>query len=101
MNVRDQLVHAVTAYDRKQEDKAKRNPRAYHNAYALPQYLARVDDIMADIANGASTEAAICAGFTPGALRNACLKAVGLAKSDVESSGSYKGLPVYRPASSK
>lgn len=31
------LNHAVTAFDRKQEEKASRNPRAYYNTYALPQ----------------------------------------------------------------
>jgi hypothetical protein len=99
--IHDKLSHAVTAYDIKQEMKARRNPRACHNVHALSQYLLRVDDIIADIAAGASVDAAICAGFTPGALRTACLKACGFAASTVESSGSYKGLPVYKPASSK
>jgi len=100
-NIRQTLVGAVMAFDRRQEEKARSNPRAYHNTYALAQYLARVDDIMDDIANGASIDAAICAGFTPGPLRKACLKSLGLADSKAESSGSYKGLPVYRKASDR
>jgi hypothetical protein len=91
MSTRDKLVHAVTAFDR------RRMRRADYNIYALAQYLGRVDDIMRDITAGAAVDAAICAGFTPGPLRNACLKACGCAASNVESHGSYLGLPVYRP----
>jgi hypothetical protein len=40
------LAHAVTAYDRKQEGKRGYNP------YALPQYLARCEDIVCDVAAG-------------------------------------------------
>jgi hypothetical protein len=92
MSTRDELVHAVTAFDH------RRMRRVDYNIYALAQYLHRVDDIMADIAAGAAVDAAICAGFTPGPLRNACLKACGFAASKVESHGSYLGLPVYQPA---
>jgi hypothetical protein len=41
------LAHAVTAYDRKQEGKRGYNP------YALPQYLARCEDIAREVAGGA------------------------------------------------
>jgi hypothetical protein len=41
------------------------------------------------------------AGFTPGALRNACRKALALPKDDVEASGSYKGMPVYQKVSDR
>jgi len=95
------LAHAVTTYDRKQEAKAKANPRAYYNHYALPQYLGRVADIVTDIRQGADHSAAVCAGFTPGPLRNACLKALGLSSSNVESYGNYKGMPVYAPVSKR
>ena len=97
--LRRALAHAVTEYDRKQAAKAERNPRAYYNAYALPQYLGRVADVVADTEAGATPEAAIIAGFTPGPLRNACLKAIGASANTTEAGGSYKGMPVYRPAS--
>ena len=99
--MKDKLVHAVTAYDIAQERKAARNPRAYHNHYALGQYLLRVDDIMADIEAGATPADAVRAGFTPGPLRKACFKALGIPYEASESHGSFKGLPVYRPASTK
>ena len=44
MSTRDELVHAVTAFDH------RRMRRVDYNIYALAQYLHRVDDIMADIA---------------------------------------------------
>jgi hypothetical protein len=84
----NKLVDAVTAYDRKQESK-----RGY-NRYALAQYLARVQEVSADIAKGADIRAAITAGFT-GRLLDACLKAVGLPKSsDSEQRGRYVYTPV-------
>jgi len=55
--IKQTLIHAVTAYDRKQANK-----RGY-NVYALGQYLARVDDVLADIEAGANTFDAINAGF--------------------------------------
>ena len=96
-STRDKLVHAVTAFDRRQMDKAARSPRTHYNIFALAQYLHRVDDIMRDVAAGAPVDAAIEAGFTPGPLRNACLKACGFTASKAERHGSYKGLPVYAP----
>lgn len=100
-DIRRKLNHAVTEFDRKQADKAATNPRAYYNTYALPQYLGRVADVIADIEAGADPVAAILAGFTPGPLRNACLKAIGAKANNVERSGSHLGLPVYRPASAR
>lgn len=97
-DIRRALLHAVTAFDRKQEERAARNPRAYHNAHALAQYLARVDDVLADIEAGATPTDAIVAGFSPGALRNACLKAIGGKSDNREAHDSYLGLPTYRPA---
>ena len=97
MNAREKLVTAVTRFDRRQMDKAARSPRAHYNIFALAQYLHRVDDVMRDVAAGAPVDAAIEAGFTPGPLRNACLKACGFAASKAERHGIYKGLPVYQP----
>lgn len=96
MNTRQTLNHAVTEFDRKQEAKAAKNPRAYHNAYALPQYLGRVADVCDDIEAGADPVAAIMRGFTPGPLRTACLKSVGAGADNTESIGAtYLGMPVY------
>lgn len=43
MSLQQALAHAVTRYDRQQEGK-----RGY-NVYALPQYLARCEDIADDV----------------------------------------------------
>jgi hypothetical protein len=67
--IRTALVHAATRYDVRQS-KGKR-----YNVYALAQYLTRIDDVCADIANGAAPRDAIVAGFS-GPLLNAMLKAV-------------------------
>lgn len=64
------LIHAATAYDRKEEKKLG------YNHYALAQYLMRIDDVEADIAAGTSTRAALLAAFN-GRLLDAMLKAVG------------------------
>lgn len=101
LDIRSKLIHAVTAFDRGQAEKAAKSKRGYYNHYALGQYLARVADIVADIEGGATIAAAIEAGFTPGPLRNSCLKAVGEAVSNRESAGSYLGMPVYSPASKR
>ena len=98
MNIRQTLNHAVTEFDRKQEARARaaKNPRAYYNMHALPQYLGRVADVCEDIDAGADPAAAIARGFTPGPLRNACLKAIGAAADNSESVGAtYLGMPVY------
>ena len=70
------LVHAMTAFDRKEREKAQKKPRGYHNPYALGIYLGRLDDIMEDIKAGATVRSAILAGLTPGPLLNACLREV-------------------------
>lgn len=96
MNIRQTLNHAVTDFDRKQEARAAKNPRAYYNVYALPQYLGRVADVCDDIDAGADPIAAIMRGFTPGPLRTACLKAIGAGANHAESIGAtYLGMPVY------
>jgi len=64
------LVSAATQFDAKQAKKR------YWNPYALPQYLARIDDVMADIEHGAPIRAALLAGFSD-RLLSAMLKAVG------------------------
>jgi hypothetical protein len=68
--IKQKLVHAVTQYD------AKQSKRAGFNRYALPQYLARIDEVCADIERGANVRDAIVAAFT-GRLMDVCLKAVG------------------------
>ena len=89
------LAHAVTAFDRKQSTKA------HYNHYALGQYLIRVEQVIDDIGAGADPADAICAGFTKGPLRNACLKAIGIKADSRDLSGSYKGMPVYSPVAKK
>jgi hypothetical protein len=89
MNTHDKLIAALTAYDRKQSTKRD------YNHYALAQYFARVDDVHADIAAGASVRAALVAAFC-GRLLDVCLKAVGESKS-TDDDQRLKSLS-YRPA---
>ena len=95
MELKSRLCHAVTRYDRKQAN------RTDYNVYALAQYLTRVSDIVADVKRGADVQSAIIAGFTPGPLRGACLKAIAELATDAESSGTYLGMPVYIPVSER
>ena len=69
MNLHHTLIHAATAYDRRQS-KGKR-----YNHYALAQYFARIDEVEKDIAAGAEVRAALCAAFT-GSLLSAMLRAI-------------------------
>lgn len=75
-NVRSALVHALTQFDaRNERAAAKKGSKRYHNAYALAQYLNRIDDVMADIERGATPRDACCAAFTGLVLKSA-LKAI-------------------------
>ena len=68
--IKFKLVHALTAYDRKQSAKK------HHNIYALGHYFARIDDVIADIEAGATPRKALCAGFNDRVL-DVCLVAIG------------------------
>jgi len=70
-SLRAVIVAALTTYDRGQQNK-----RGY-NRYALSQYFARVDEVIADIEAGADVRAAIVNGFS-GAIARVVLKACGL-----------------------
>lgn len=85
------LVHAATAYDRRQEGKLG------YNVYALPQYFRRIDDVVADVRNGAKPREALIAGFTD-RLRDALLKAIGEPKATRDEAD--QGL-VYVPISDR
>ena len=74
MTLHDTLLHAITEYDRKQ------STRKGYNMWALPQYIARVTEIEADIESGTPMRKALTDGFT-GRLLDAVLKAVGEPKS--------------------
>jgi hypothetical protein len=73
----ENLIHAATVYDRRQSH-GKR-----YNAYALGQYMLRVDEVLADVAAGAKPRDAIVAGFS-GPLRSAMLKAAGYGTDHME-----------------
>jgi hypothetical protein len=89
MTLQEKLVHALTAYDRKQSTKRGYNPNA------LGIYFQRIDDVIADIDRGADPRAAIVAGFT-GRVQDAALRGAGLALgSDQEVRG---GSITYQPA---
>lgn len=70
--LRARLVSAATLYDRRAKNRRGWNP------YALGQYLARIDEVAADVRAGAEPRAAIVAGFCD-RLRDAMLRACGLA----------------------
>lgn len=87
--IRLRLDSVVARYDEKQSRKP------HHNPYALPQYLERVDAIMADIASGATPRQAVIAGFT-GPVQDACLHALGEPPATTEEQSPFY---VYVPAS--
>ena len=88
MKTKDTLIHAVTGFDR------RASTRKGHNPYALGQYFQRVDEVCADIDNGADPRAAILAGFSR-RVANTCLKALGLPLSTTEEARS--GRLYYSP----
>jgi hypothetical protein len=69
MNLEQILSHAVTEYDRKQSTKRGYNP------YALGIYFERVEEVLKDIAAGASPREAVIAGFND-RLRDHILRAM-------------------------
>jgi len=86
------LVHAATAYDRRQAKGTRYNP------YALGQYLQRIADVEADIARGAKPRAALIAAFS-GRFLDAMLKAVGEPPhTREEKRGDWTYQPVTEPS---
>ena len=81
------LIHAVTQYDQKQSKKK------CYNCYALPQYIARVQEVVEDIDRGADIRQAITRGFL-GSLGNVCLKALDLPKFEGETTKNWYYTPV-------
>lgn len=73
MTRHDALVHAATAYDRREATK-----RGY-NHYALAQYLMRIDEVEEDMASGTAPRAAMLKAFN-GRLLDCMLKAIGETK---------------------
>ena len=78
--LRAKLVFALSEYDRKQSEAAKRNPRRHHNPYAIGIYLTRLAEVEADIDRGADPAKAICAGFE-GPLLSSILRTTGLSRA--------------------
>ena len=91
--LRFQLITAVTDYDRKES--TKRN----YSIYALPQYFARVDDILSDIESGADPRSAIVAGFI-GTLRNFVLRKLKMSGSTTEEARGGGSL-YYKPVAKR
>ena len=90
--LRFQLITAVTDYDRKQSTKPS------YNIYALPQYFARVDEILSDVESGADPRSAITAGFV-GTLQNFVLRKLKMSGSTMEEArggGSWYYKPVAK-----
>jgi hypothetical protein len=90
--LRFQLVSAVTEYDHKQSTKQS------YNMYALPQYLARVDEIISDIEAGADPRSAIAAGFTDRLLAAVMrkLKMTSPTREEIQGIGSVVYTPVAK-----
>jgi len=63
MTFHDQLIGALTEFDRKQSGKRG------HNPHALAIYFARADEVETDIAAGAAPADAVAAGFSGSLLR--------------------------------
>ena len=87
--LRFQLITAVTDYDRKESTKPS------YNIYALPQYFARVDDILSDIEAGADLRTSIFSGFV-GTLRNFVLRKLKMSGSTTEEARGDDSL-YYKP----
>ena len=90
--LRFQLVTAVTDYDRKQSTKPS------YNIYALPQYCARIDEILSDVEAGTDPRSAIAAGFT-GTLLNFVfrrLKMGNASRKEVMGGGEWYYTPVSK-----
>ena len=90
MTIKDKILHAVTEFDR------RASAREGHNPHALGIYFQRVNEICADIDNGADPRAAILAGFS-GRVADTCLKALNLPISTTEEARS--GRLYYSPVS--
>jgi len=67
--IHDRIVHALTAYDRKQ------STRKGYNVYALPLYFRALDEACEIVAGGASWENALTEVFE-GPVLKAAMKAV-------------------------
>jgi len=95
LTFKNKLVSAATRYDERQKNRKPRKPGLGngYNPYALPQYLQRIDDILADVSRGASPREAIVAGTTPSPLRTALLKAAGF-PPDYSDNGAWGYAPV-------
>ena len=86
MELRDKLISALIAYDRRQAS------RAGYNRHAIALYLERLDDVMTDIKRGAPERDAIVAGFS-GRVAQALLKAAdctSYTEADAQGSGIYQ-----------
>ena len=91
--LRFELITAVTDYDRKQSTKSS------YSIYALPQYFARVDDILSDVESGADPRRAIAAGFI-GTLQNFVLRKLKMSGSSTEEARGG-GSMYYKPVAKK
>jgi hypothetical protein len=58
MPLKNKLIAAASAYDR------RRTTKPGYNIYALAQYFARIDEVLADIDAGATPRAALLAAFS-------------------------------------
>ncbi len=100
MNTRDTLHSALTQFDAKELARTKGSRAKGYNPNALGIYFARVDDICADVENGADLRSAIVAGFT-GRVQSVCLKACGLDRATPDESTGRGGAWHYVPASER
>lgn len=58
MTLKNKLIAAASAYDRRRAEKAG------YNIYALAQYFMRIDEVISDINAGATPRAALLAAFS-------------------------------------
>jgi hypothetical protein len=77
------MAHSVTAYDRGQEARAAKNPKAYHNTYALGHYLKAVDGAHGEMKKGTAPAEAINKHFN-GALAKRLHKHLGTGGTDID-----------------
>ena len=91
MTLKNKLIAAASAYDRRRANKPG------YNIHALGQYFARIDEVISDIDAGATPRAALLAAFSD-RLLDAFLKGIGEqrhTKQEITAAWSYE--PVARP----
>jgi hypothetical protein len=94
MTLKNKLILAASAYDRRRANKPG------YNIYALAQYFTRIDEVLADIDAGASPRAALLAAFSD-RLLDALLVGIGEPKHTRAEKDAVRGGWAYQPVAAR